>query len=85
MLASSILGPLSLGIVKIFVGITMTFEEHKGIEKLNPMDNILSKARPRKNFKQGIFFKMEINIYNRIIYSPHNQVATFLTTEYQIM
>ena len=34
----------------------MTSEEHKGIEKLNPMDNILSKARPCKNFKQRMFF-----------------------------
>jgi hypothetical protein len=68
----------SLGIDKIIVGITMTFEDtrsRKRIEKMGPIDNILKKTRPCENSLERIVFQMEVNIYNGIIYCPYNRVT----------
>ena len=68
----------SHAIVKIIVGITMSFEDtrsRKRLEKLDPINNILNKTRPCENFMKRIVFRMEVNIYNGIIYCPYNHIV----------
>ena len=67
----------SHGIVKIIMGITRACRSRKGMEKLNPIDDILNQARPCENFMKRIIFWTEINIYAGIIYCPCNRHKVF--------